>query len=153
MILADHTITIERPIDEVFEYIANHENYVTWFPGAISVVSSNDQPHGSVGKVYTEQVKLPSGRLAEMKIPVVECNRPTHFATEGHFPPLHPRMEVRLEKLAENRTKLRWIFSSRNQSVLGRFFVRALAKRNLVRRSTEGMAILKLILEQADQKA
>lgn len=151
MILADHTITIERPIEDVFEYIANHENYTAWFPGAVSVVSSNDKPHGSVGKVYTEQVKLPSGRLTEMEIPVVESIRPTLFTTEGHFPPLHPRMEVRLGKLGQNRTKLRWIFSSRNQSILGRIFVRALAKRNLVRRSTEGMANLKLIIEQAAQ--
>ncbi|MDX1491646.1 MAG: SRPBCC family protein [Pseudohongiellaceae bacterium] len=151
MILAEHTITIERTIDAVFDYISNHENYVNWFPGAISVVSKNELPHGTTGKIYTEQVKLLSGRLCEMEIPVVRCTRPSLFVTEGQFSPLHPRMEIRLERLGADLTKLQWVFSSRNQSTLGRFLVRILAKRNLLKRSTEAMANLKSILEQTEK--
>lgn len=148
MILADHTISIERPIDEVFNYIANHENYAQWFPGVISISSSDKLPHGTLGKTYQERVKLPTGRTRLIEIPVVQSKPQELFVTEGKFPPLHPRMEVRLRQLAQNQTELRWIFSSRAQSALGRLVVRALGKRDVLKRSTQGMAALKEILER-----
>ena len=147
MILADHTISIERPIHDVFDYVANHENYADWFPGVIGIVSGNELPHGSIGKTYLERIKMPTGRARLIEISVVESESPVLFATEGYFPPLHPRMEVHFKRLSENCTEVRWMFSSRSESTLGRLLVRMLIRRDLLQRSTQGMASLKRALE------
>ena len=148
MPLVDATLTIDRPILEVFDFLSNHENYALWFPDVVSITSVNDLPHGSVGKVYSELLKLPAGRSRNITIEVVESRSPAVFITEGNFPPLHPRMEVRLFEKSARESILNWKFYSRSQSAFGRLIVGALIKKSVVKQSERGLKRLKIFLEE-----
>lgn len=133
MILFDHTIATPTPVEAVFAFVSNHQNYALWFPGVISIRSDDSLPHGTVGKTYQEVIRLPSGREKCIAIPVVESVPPARFVTEGRFPPLHPRMEMTLERCADGGTSLRWCFMSRNRSRFGRMLI-SLAIRPMLRK-------------------
>jgi len=148
MSLVDETLTINRPILEVFDFLSNHENYALWFPDVVSITSVNDLPHGSVGKVYSELLKLPAGRSRNITIEVVESRSPAVFITEGNFPPLHPRLEVRLFEKSARESILNWKFYSRSQSAFGRLIVGALIKKSVVKQSERGLKRLKILLEE-----
>ncbi len=148
--LIDRTIAVDRPIGDVFAFVSNHENYALWFPGVISIVSETDEPHGTVGKVYAETIRMPSGRERLISIPVVESRPPYQFATEGVFAPLHPRMEFQLEALGDAQTQVRWIFSSRATSWFGKFMVRRLAAKRMASLGAVAMPKLKAVLEQPE---
>ena len=149
MSLVDETLTINRPVIAVFDFLSNHENYALWFPDVVSITSVNDLPHGSVGKVYSELLKLPAGRSRHITIDVVESQSPAVFTTEGNFPPLHPRMEVRLFEKSARESILNWKFYSRSQSAFGRLIVGALIKKSVVKQIERGLKRLKNLLEGA----
>lgn len=151
MTLVDKTLSIDRPIANVFEFLSNHENYVRWFPGVITIESVDNLPHGTVGKIYNETLRLPTGRNRQIAIEVVESRSPGLFITEGAFAPVHPRMEVRLSEASAEQTVLSWRFLSRSQSIIGRFLIGILVKKTLARQSEIGLLRLKNILEDRTQ--
>ena len=145
--LVDAAIWIKAPIAKIHGFLANHENYILWFPGVVAISSANNLPHGAVGKLYNETLQLPTGRLREITIRVVESDVPVSLTLEGDFPPLHPRTEIRLVSESPEATVLHWRFLSRSQSSIGRFFVRALVKNAVKRQSEIGLRKLVSILE------
>lgn len=150
LVLIDRTIIVRRPIDETFAFTANHENYALWFPDVISVVSKTAEPHGTVGKVYVETLRMPTGRVRQIEIPVVECDPPNQLATEAEFAPLQPRMEFRLRDLGDGRTEIRWLFSSRARSLLVRFLVKRLFARTMSEKGAVASSRLKELLERSE---
>ena len=151
LILAQHTLRIDRSIHDVFDYVSNHEHYADWFPGVLSV-TSDSAPQGTIGKTYFEKIRLPTGRTREIRIPVTQYDRPSLFVTEGVLPPLHPRMEIRLRQDDNDATILRWIFSSRSTSRVTHILLRLFVKRQLNRQSTQAMHRLKATLESGDNR-
>ena len=148
MILVDATLSINRPIETVFAFLSNHENYVRWFPGVVSIESANSHPHGAIGKTYHETLRLPTGRNRIITIEVVDSRPAELFVMEGRFPPLHPRTEIRLSSKSGGETVLNWRFFSRSQSAIGRSLIRALIKRTVARQSEAGLFRLKSVLEE-----
>ena len=149
LVLVDATLSIGSPIATVFEMLSNHENYKRWFPGVVAIVSHDGIPHGTVGKIYKETLKLPTGRDRTIRIEVLECQPPAIFAMEAEFAPLHPRTEIRLTARSPDETIVNWKFFSRSQSAIGRFLIRALVKGPLARQSAAGLLRLKQILEDS----
>lgn len=149
--LVDETLSIAAPISRVFAFLANHENYVLWFPKVISIISANQLPHGTVGKIYEEAIRLPGGRDKMITITVVESRSPELFVTEGDLAPLHPRMEVHLLAKSDDETSVNWKFYSRSQSMVGRALIRMLIQKPLQRDSKTGLARMKAILETLDE--
>ena len=147
IILADETVSIASPISNVFAFLSNHENYIRWYPGVMAVTSVDGLPQGTVGKVYKETLRLPSGRHRAFDIKVVESRTPDLFVTEGTLAPLHPRMEMRLTAKSAHETVLNLKFFSRNQSIMGRFLIGALVRRIVRRQSQVGLRKLKSLLE------
>jgi hypothetical protein len=147
VLLADETMSIASPISTVFAFLSNHENYSRWYPGALSVTSVDGLPPGTVGKVYRETLRLPSGRDRVFDIEVVASRTPDLFMTEGTLAPLHPRMEMGLTAKSADETVLNLKFFSRNQSVVGRLLIGALVRRVVRRQSRAGLRRLKALLE------
>ncbi|MBI3198259.1 MAG: SRPBCC family protein [Rhodospirillales bacterium] len=145
--LVDETISINCSISKVFEFISDHENYIRWYPGVMAVTSTDDLPPGTVGKVYNEILRLPSGRRRSFDIQVVESREPGLFATEGTLAPIHPRMEVRLTAKSGNETALNLRFFSRNQSAIGRLLIGTLGPRTIRPQTQSALLKLKSILE------
>jgi uncharacterized protein YndB with AHSA1/START domain len=148
LLLVDKALSINSPIATVFAFLSNHENYIRWFPGVVAIASHDQLPHGTVGKVYHETLKLPTGRNRTITIEVLESQPPVMFVMEADFAPLHPRTEIRLAKQSADETILTWRFLSRSQSSIARFLIRSLVKKMVVRQSGVGMRQLKIILEE-----
>ncbi|MEM8917397.1 MAG: SRPBCC family protein [Pseudomonadota bacterium] len=147
IILVDHKFTIERSIADVFAFLSNHENYGLWFPEVLAVSPANDLPHGSVGKIYNETLRLPTERNRQIAIEVVESEPPHLFVMEGQFAPLHPRTEIRLTQKSAQETTVNWQFFSRSQSTIGRFLINTFVKKAVVQQSKTGLQRLKKHLE------
>jgi uncharacterized protein YndB with AHSA1/START domain len=152
MILANETITIRRPLDDVFAFVANHENYARWFPGVGAPQSADALPHGAVGKRYHEPVSVPGRGTREMVIEVVEASPPHGFATESAIGPFETRMEIALEEAGGESgaaaTQIRQTFSCRNRSPVRRLLFKAIAGSRIRRGSAQGLAALKQLLEE-----
>jgi hypothetical protein len=145
--LIDETVSINCPISKLFEFVSDHENYVRWYPGVVAVTSADGLAPGTVGKVYNEILRLPSGRRRAFDIRVVETNAPGLFATEGTLAPLLPRMEVRLTEMSKEETTLNLRFFSRSQSPVGRLLIGTLAPRAIRPQTQAALLKLKSILE------
>ena len=147
MTLADETLSIIRPIADVFAFLSDHENYARWYPGVVAVTSTDRLPPGTVGKLYSETLRLPSGRQRIFEIRVIKSRTPDIFMTEGTLAPIFPRMEIRLTTKSADETVLNLKFLSRNQSAFGRFMIRALVRPAVQRQTRRGLSKLKLLLE------
>jgi uncharacterized membrane protein len=94
---AQHQVTIARPVDSVFAYVADGLNGPKWRPGVldVSLVSGS-----GVGATYKQGVRGPGGRRidADYEVTVYEPNRRIGFrAIAG---PVRPTGEYRLEEVA-----------------------------------------------------
>jgi uncharacterized protein YndB with AHSA1/START domain len=78
---ASYSVTVARPVGEVFAYVADGEKCRQWRPGVIDIkrVSGN----GSVGTRYAQGVRGPMGRriAADYEITVYEPDRRIEFQT------------------------------------------------------------------------
>lgn len=146
-LLTEKSIQIQRPAQAVFDYVTNMEKFADWFPGVLSIASSNALPHGKVGKTYRETMAVPFGGTRNIEIQVREVRGTQFFATEGKFPPLLPRMEIGLEETGADSCQLTWRMFSRNRSPIARFLLLPLSRRVIDRRAAQGVVALKKRLE------
>lgn len=99
---AEHQVTIARPVDEVFTFVADGLNGPRWRPGVLDVARLSGS---GLGAVYKQGVKGPGGRriAADYEITAYEPNRRIGFrAIAG---PVRPTSEFRLEPV-EGGTRL-----------------------------------------------
>ena len=75
---AQHSVTIQRPIDAVFDYVADGEKGPAWRPGVLDVQRLSGD---GVGTTYSQGVKGPMGRriAADYRITTFEPNRLLEF--------------------------------------------------------------------------
>jgi uncharacterized protein YndB with AHSA1/START domain len=102
---AERTVTIEKPVAEVFAFVVNHDNDTKWRPGVVEMHKSSGE---GVGERWYQRVKGPGGRKipADIEVTQLEPNRVLAFRTvEG---PVRP--EGRYE-LAEESGATRFTFS------------------------------------------
>ena len=78
MIRFETSVRIERPVDEVFGYVAEPENFPRWNSAVRSVrkTSSGEEP---LGATYAMTRQLPSGQ-AENELEITAHERPRKFA-------------------------------------------------------------------------
>jgi hypothetical protein len=87
------TVTINRPISEVFSFVSNGETAPRWRPGVLDATRQSGD--GGVGTVYRQGVKGPMGRRipADYEVTGFEPDRLISFkATAGQFRP-HGRIQ------------------------------------------------------------
>ena len=148
LLITRQTCLVEQPIDSVFRYVSNHENYQHWYPGVESVSALDDTPPGRVGKTYRETIRLPSGRLQKIQIATVESEPPTRFVTQGDHAALKPQMTFDLQPLGDTQTQVTWMFFSRHKSPIQRLIVRLLFRPIMKRQAIRAMESLKRHLDQ-----
>jgi uncharacterized protein YndB with AHSA1/START domain len=104
---AQRTVTIQKPVPEVFAFVADHDNDPRWRPGVVEIHKASGD---GVGERWDQRVKGPAGRSipAGIEITAFEPDRMLAFrAFEG---PVRP--EGRYE-LAEQDGATRLTFSLR----------------------------------------
>jgi len=115
--LASFEIDTETDIESCFFYLSDMDHFNSWFPEVINIVGKNKEPIG-VGKQYIETVKIPLIGFKKITLTVQNYEKYALFATEGDLPTLLPRMEISLSNIGNGKTRINWVFYSRNSSKL-----------------------------------
>lgn len=117
-LLADATVTVQCPRAKVFDYAANLENFVKWFPGVVHIVADNELSPASIGKQYVETVSVPLRGTRSVTIRVMDAAAPQRLITHGDLRPLLPRMEMEFVDAGQDVCVVRWRMLSRNENRL-----------------------------------
>ena len=147
VLLVKKKIEIERPINEVYDFATNMENFGSWFPEVIKIESHNNLDHGVVGKKYLETVKDPFKGEIQIVLEVKKADSCSSFVTEGDYPPLLPKMTIQFLETSKGSTELSWAMESRSKSFLIRISMIQLAKIIMRKRAKKGVLNLKNLLE------
>ena len=145
ILLAEKTMTLTQSKEQVFSYVTNMENYGEWFPGVVSIESSNGLPHGVIGKKYKESLLMPEGEVS-LVIEVKDCLLNRRFYTEGSLNPVLPAMlmEFELTELGETKFFLRYF--SRNAELNSNADLIKMLQQNLSERVDLAEKTLKSVL-------
>ncbi len=94
MLEAENSVTVARPVGDVFAFVADGENARQWRPGVLDVAKVSGE---GAGAVYTQGVRGPGGRrvAADYRISAFELNRLIEF--EAIAGPVRPRGRFRFE--------------------------------------------------------
>jgi uncharacterized membrane protein len=98
---AQHSVSIRRPVSEVFAFVADGENARRWRPGVLDVSHQSGEGHGAI---YRQGVKGPGGRriAADYEVTVFEPDRRIAFrAIAG---PVRPTGEYRFAAEGDGAT-------------------------------------------------
>ena len=103
MIKIESSVTINRPVEDIFEFIADNDNDTLWQSG----VTESEQPTGSMGVGATyKQVSKVVGREIESTIEVTEYDPNRRFAFKTTSGPLPMAGSFTCEQVAEGETKV-----------------------------------------------
>jgi uncharacterized membrane protein len=98
---AQHSVSIKRPIGDVFAFVADGENAMRWRPGVLDVAHQSGE---GLGAIYRQGVRGPGGRriAADYEITAFEPDRRIAFrAIAG---PVRPTGEYRFAADADGTT-------------------------------------------------
>jgi uncharacterized membrane protein len=91
---AEHTITVERPIEEVFAFLANAENDPRWRSGVLDIARVGGD---GVGARYRQGVKGPMGRRVPADFEITEYVPPRAIGFRAIAGPVRPEGRYELE--------------------------------------------------------
>ncbi len=97
MPVARHAVTIQRPADVVFPFIADGLNGPKWRSGIIDIALVSGS---GVGAVYKQGVKGPGGRRVDADYRVTQYEPNERLAFEAIAGPVRPTGEYTLEEAA-----------------------------------------------------
>jgi uncharacterized membrane protein len=98
---AQHSVSIRRPVGDLFAFVADGENAMRWRPGVLDV---SHQSGEGLGAIYRQGVKGPGGRriAADYEITAFEPDRRIAFrAIAG---PVRPTGEYRFAAQGDGAT-------------------------------------------------
>jgi uncharacterized membrane protein len=98
---AQHSVSIRRPVSEVFAFVADGENAMRWRPGVLDVSRQSGEGPGAI---YRQGVKGPGGRriAADYEVTAFEPDRRIAFrAIAG---PVRPTGEYRFSSEGDGAT-------------------------------------------------
>lgn len=111
-VILEGSMVLNRPIDIVFGYVSDLENYPSWFPGIVEMRALDAD-----GSRYAEIARLPGGRQEAIEVERVAFDPPRHFAIHASLAPVLPRFDYGFEELGEDRTRFTWTCSRRGKGV------------------------------------
>ena len=101
---AVHSITVPRPIDEVFAFLAEGENDPRWRSGVLDIERVEGE---GVGARYRQGVKGPMGRRVAADYEVTEYAPPRVLAFRATAGPVRPEGRYELELVGDG-TRVRF---------------------------------------------
>ncbi len=93
---ARHSVTIARPVDQVFAFVADGENAMRWRPGVLDVRHVSGS---GVGAAYRQGVKGPGGRRIDADYVITEFGPGKKIAFRATAGPVRPEGEYVFEDL------------------------------------------------------
>jgi uncharacterized protein YndB with AHSA1/START domain len=86
---AENSITINRPVNAVYDFLLDGMNNTKWRPGVIDIERVPGKPAG-VGAVFKQGVKGPGGRRLDADYEVVEAKPNESIRFQVIAGPAHP---------------------------------------------------------------
>lgn len=104
---AENEVIINKPVPEVYSFLADGTNNTRWRPGVVSIELSSGQA-GQVGALYKQTLKGPGGRNidGDYKITVANPNKELSFVVTAG--PARPSGSYYFESV-DNGTKLKFV--------------------------------------------
>lgn len=84
---AERTIVINRPVDQVFAFVADGSTAPKWRSGVLEIEKKSGDGKGAV---YRQVVKGPGGRKVDADYEVTEYDAPSHLAFRAIAGPVRP---------------------------------------------------------------
>ena len=105
---AQQTVTVDRPIAEVFAFLADGLNDPSWRPAVVSISHTSGS---GVGAVYAQSMKGPAGRTIKGDYRVTGFDPPTTYTFEVIAGPARPigRWRCGSCRPGPRRSPSRWI--------------------------------------------
>lgn len=91
---AENSVVIDRPRSEVFAFVADHENDLTWRPGVADIERVSGEGQGAI---YTQGVKGPMGKRIDADFEVTAYQPDTLLAFRTLAGPVRPEGSYRFE--------------------------------------------------------
>jgi uncharacterized membrane protein len=104
---AEHTVTVERPIEEVFAFLADAENDPRWRSAVLDIERVEGE---GVGARYRQGVKGPMGRRVPADFEITELSAPRTIGFRGTAGPVRPEGRYELEPV-DGATRVRFSLS------------------------------------------
>ncbi len=95
---ASSTVTIRRPIAEVFAYVADGLNGPRWRSGILDIARASGE---GLGAVYRQGVKGPGGRRIDADYEITAWDPPHRLAFKAIAGPVRPSGEYRLTEAGD----------------------------------------------------
>ena len=97
---AEATITIDRPVNVVFDFVLDGTKSPLWRPAVVDITRVPDKPTG-VGAVFKQGLKGPGGRRIDGDYEIVECQPNEVIAFRVIAGPARPTGTYRFEPVGE----------------------------------------------------
>jgi Polyketide cyclase / dehydrase and lipid transport len=105
MALIEDEIIIERPVEEVFDFVADERNEPRYNP---RMVRAEKLTAGPIGAGTRFRAEMKGGRRpVEMTVEFTEYERPRRLALTAHLSPMEIRGGLTFEPVPEG-TRMRW---------------------------------------------
>jgi uncharacterized membrane protein len=98
---AQHSVSISRPVGEVFAFVADGENAMRWRPGVLDVARQSGE---GLGAVYRQGVRGPGGRRIAADYEVIAFEPDRRIAFRAIAGPVRPTGEYRFAADANGTT-------------------------------------------------
>jgi carbon monoxide dehydrogenase subunit G len=101
---AEHTVTVQRPIEEVFAFLADAENDRRWRTAVLDIERVSGD---GVGTRYRQGVKGPMGRRVAADFEITEFTPPRTIGFRATAGPVRPTGRYELEPV-DGGTRVRF---------------------------------------------
>jgi uncharacterized membrane protein len=100
---AAQSVTVDRPITDVFDFLADATNETSWRPEVISI---NHVDGTGVGAVYAQMMKGPGGRKIKGDFRITRQDEPSRLDFEVIAGPARPVGSFQLREVSPTSTEV-----------------------------------------------
>ncbi len=122
---AEHTVTIDRPIAQVFEYVADGSNNPRWRAGVLEI--NRTSPANELGAEYRQVLAGPGGRRIAGDYRISEWEPPRRLEFTVIAGPARPVGRFDLTEVAPDRTQVTFTLALQPRGVM-RLMTKMIAK-------------------------
>jgi carbon monoxide dehydrogenase subunit G len=101
---AQNAVTIDRPLGEVFAFLADAENDPKWRPGVKEIHREGGAP--GVGTIYRQKLSGPVGRTIDGDVEITEFEPDRLIAFRATAGPVRPRGRYMVESAGDGGTRV-----------------------------------------------
>lgn len=98
------TVTVDRPIDEVFAYTAQFDNVRDWDPDVAKATARSEGPV-EVGSIFDLDFRM-GGRIVPLVYTVLEYEAPTKIVLDAKGGPLVALDTIEFKDLGDGKTQI-----------------------------------------------